>query len=105
LMILEKLLRVRVDVYLQTRDVKDSGQEPLLYIAMNLQFEHYESVVHNKHDVFRTAWSKSEIPDFNRIFVWTMSGLALLQPHSCRLLLFPTRFYFITRRAHKWILQ
>jgi hypothetical protein len=67
LMILEKLLRVRVDVitgmYLQTRDVKDSNQEPLLFIAMNLQFQHYEAVVHNKDDVFCTAWAKPEIPD------------------------------------------
>jgi hypothetical protein len=67
LMILEKLLRVRVDVitgtYLQTRDVKDTSQEPLIYIAMNLQFQHYESVVHNKDAVYCTAWSKPEIPD------------------------------------------
>jgi hypothetical protein len=69
LYILERLLRVRVDVitgygqYLQTRDTKTT-QEPLVFMCMHLSHQHYECVLVQHPDTkdMLSAWAKAELP-------------------------------------------
>jgi len=66
LMVLERLLRLRVDVltgrYLQARDhSRGDCEEPLVFTCMNLSAQHYEAVVAEVGGL--GAWARTELPE------------------------------------------